>query len=615
MKKTLTALLAASMLLTACGEKSTSYDPKNYKGYFVKGLDVTTFNYLTTFQAVDARVNANLMSGLTENNKYGEIVGDLASKWETDEKSKVWTFNLREDLKWVKRDGSEYGKLTAQDFVYGLQYVLDPQYQSMQVSMPTELIEGASEYFDAMVAWDKAGRDASTKPDFSTVGIKALDDNTLQFTTTGEGKPYFLSCTLYSCFYPLNQKFVEDLEAEGQKFGSTPDTILYNGCYTMGDYENDTQKVFVKNQSYWDKDNVTFDTVTELGVKDRESTLDYFNRGELSFADLVATQVTAESEKGNEYMIQTQPTATSFVMYLNNECADQNTAKAIQNENFRKALFHGFDRRSDAEMVDPINPESVYTYGYTVPELLKTSDGTDYTQLGDLKKWQTDQQNKDLALEYKAKAMDELKAEGVTFPVSLPWYSKSGNETAGVSASLLKAGLEEALGTDFVTVDLEEYSQTFRQDVAYENKQALAYAGWAPDYLDPINILDTFTRDGAMNNAVDLKGGQYSHWDIPEFDKMIAEADAEITDLDARYLKFANAEAYLLEHAYFIPIYISGMMYRVSSVNEYSRPVAKSGITGYRYKGIEAFDHAVTAKEQEEFKKTWNEKRVELKLA
>ena len=73
-----------------------------------------------------------------------------------------------------------------------------------------------------------------------------------------------------------------------------------------------------------------------------------------------------------------------------------------------------------------------------------------------------------------------------------------------------------------------------------------------PDYLDPFNILGTFRSNGQMNNAEDITAGQYSHFNDPTFDQMIAEADAIVDDLDARYLAFANAEAYLLEHAYFI---------------------------------------------------------------
>ncbi len=614
MKKTLAGLLAAAMLVTGCGSSETSYDPKNFIDYIQSSQDVTTFNYLTTYQAVDSRVNANVVSGLTENNKYGEIVGDLAESWETDENSHVWTFHLRDGIKWYNRDGSEYGDVTADDFVYSAEYILDPANQSMQISMLRELVAGAEEYYQAMVAWDEDGRDEASKPSFENVGIKAVDEKTIQYTTTGAGKPYFLSATMYSCFYPAPRAYVEDLTNQGLVFGNTMDTILYNGCYLLDSFQLDTEKVFKKNPGYWDAENVTFDTVTVIAVKDRESTLDLFERGELSYADLAGTQINAEYDEGNPYLMHTDPSATAYVMFLNNECANANTAAAIQNENFRKALFYGFDRKSYTEITEPIDPESIYTYGYTASNVLTTTDGTDYTQLGDLAQWHTDQYNVELAKEYMATARTELEAQGVTFPIELPWYSSAGNETAGQTAAILKSTLEENLGSDNVTVTLSEYSVSFRTDVAYDNLQAMAGAGWAPDYLDPINILGTFRSNGQMNNAEDITAGQYSHFNDPTFDQMIAEADAIVDDLDARYLAFANAEAYLLEHAYFIPLYAAGSFWRVSSINEYSRPYSKSGISGYRYKGYEAYDHAITTEEQEAFKEAWHQKRVELGL-
>lgn len=615
MKKTLAGLLAAAMLVTGCGgSKEASYDPKNFVDYILSSGDLETWNYVTTYKAVDARVSTNLIGGLTENNKYGEIVGDFAERWETDENSHVWTFHLRQGQKWYNRDGSEYGNVTADDWIYSAEYILDPANNSMQISMLRELIAGADEYYQAMVAWDEAGRDAASKPSFDTVGVKALDEYTIQYTTTGAGKPYFLSATLYSCLYPVNRQYLAELTAAGKTFGNSPDTILYNGCYTIDSYENGSQKVFKKNPGYWDAENVTFDTVTVIAVKDRESTLDLFERGELSYADLAGTQVTAETDADNPYLMHTDPSATAYVMFLNNENADPNTAAAIQNENFRKALFYGFDRKAYTEMTEPIDPESIYTYGYTASGVLTTPDGTDYTELGDLAQWHTDQYNVELAKEYMATARTELEAQGVTFPIDLQWYSKSGDETAGQSAAIVESTLEANLGAENVDVTLHEYSQSFLTEAAYENNQAMAGAGWAPDYLDPINILGTFRSNGQMNNAEDITGGQYSHFSDPTFDQMIAEADAIVNDTTARYTAFANAEAYLLEHAYFIPLYAAGSFWRVSSINEYSRPYSKSGITGYKFKGYEAYDHAITTEEQEKFKEEWHAVRVEKKL-
>lgn len=604
MKKLLTALLAAVLCLTGCGgDKGATYDTEVFKDFFVKTSgEITTWNYLSQAGTVNARVLVNVVSGLLETDKYGKIVGDLAETWTHNDDYSEWTFKLRDGLKWYKITGTdedgknvyeEYAPLTAADVVYGQKWVLTKDNASVCYEMATSTIKNAKEYFNGEIT------------DFSQVGIEAIDDKTVKFTLK-TGMPYFDTVCLYTSFFPANQKFVEEC---GDKWGSAPEYILYNSAYFIEEYQNDTEKILVKNENYWDAASVTIPRVEWIAIKDTESSKEYFERGELTYCQLAGTQPIAEANDDNPYMYRSDPYACSYVMFFNNQYADENAQKAINNLNFRKAIFYGFNREEFVAQTDPIDPTSLYTYTYTAPGFVATSDGTDYTDLAPLAKFKGDQYNSATAADYMAKAKQEL-GDTVTWPVTLNWWYKSGNETAANTATVLKDIFETEFPNEIV-IERKEYASSSRTEVYIPELNALAAAGWIPDYGDPMNVLYTFLEDGYMNNVTEPA---LSGWSLPEFKKLYDKANA-ITDVDARYLAFAEAEAYLIENVYCMPLYHAGATYKMSAFNEYSRIYALTGGCNYRYKGIEIYDHAITAEEMAEFRDAWVAKRKELGLA
>jgi len=605
MKKLLTALLAAMLCLTGCGgDEAVTYETDVLKDWFVKtNGEISTWNYLDQGATVNTRVLVQLLSGLLDRDQYGQMVGDLAAEgWTHNDDYSEWTFTLKDGLKWYKAtkgdDGiytyEEYADVTAADFVYGQQWILTKENGSVCYEMAISTLKNAKEYFNGEIT------------DFSQVGVEAVDEKTIKYTLKS-GMPYFDTVLLYSSFYPANQKFVEEC---GDKWGSGPEYILYNGAYFIEEYQNDTEKVFVKNENYWDAESVTIPKVTSIAVKDTESTKEYFERGELSYCQLAGTQPIAEHNDGNEYMYRTEPYACSYVFFLNNQVADANTQAAMNNLNFRKALFYGIDREEFVAQTDPINPKSLYTYTYTAPGFVATSDGTDYTQLPALKPYNQDQYDSTKAHQYLDAAKAEL-GDTVTWPVSISWYYRAGNETNSNTASVLKDIIETEFPGD-IEVTLGEYSSSATTEVYTPELHTMTYAGWVPDYGDPMNVLYTFLPDGYMNNVTEAT---LSGWDIPEFVDLYNKANAITNDVDARYNAFAEAEAHLIENVYMIPIYQAGAQYRMSNINEYSRIYSLTGGVNYRYKGMQLLDHAVTADEQAEFKAAWEAKRVELGLA
>ena len=147
----------------------------------------------------------------------------------------------------MTREGKAYGEVTADDFVYSVEYILNPDNVSGNLEM-TFLIQGAKNYYQNKLDGKKA--------DMKDVGVKAIDDYTVQYTMENGGKPYFISAAQYSSFRPANRQFIESIPdkdgIEGtRRFGSTADLILYCGPYVMEDYTRDNSKTLVKNENYF----------------------------------------------------------------------------------------------------------------------------------------------------------------------------------------------------------------------------------------------------------------------------------------------------------------------------------------------------------------------------
>lgn len=608
----MTALALAGCSSEAKMTYKQTYDPKNYVDFILSGSDFESLNYLSSYLANDLRVTQNLVDFLVETDCYGQIQPALAESYTTNDDYSVWTFKLREGVQWIQRDGTVYGEVTADDFVYGIEYILNPVNVSGNLEMVFQLA-GAKDYYQKVSNNEAA--------DFTTVGVKALDKYTVEYTMEGGGKPYFISVLQCSPYSPANRSFIESIPEQNgvpgtKRFGSNPDLILYCGPYIMTDYIRDNSKTLTRNENYWNVDKVTFDTVTILAIKDQESALQYFESGELSRAPLSAIQVVAQQKKNNPYLVQ-QPLGTSvYGMLLNNAGryeGAENTNQAIDNENFRKALFYGFESDRYNEIATPGDATTVRAYGFTAQNFVSTKDGKDYTSLGELAKWQEYHFDPQKAVNYKNKAMEELKAQGVTFPIKFINSIPAGNETEGNKAAVFEACLEEVLGEDFIDVVTTEYPTSWFTDVRDKGEYSVFIRGWGPDYKDPINVLNTMTNGSGQINDANHLDRAVTHFDLPEYSKMIEEANMITTDITERYTAFANAEAYLLEHAYFIPIYTSGGSYEVTTINKYSK--AFTGGDSTRYLGWEAKDHAITAEEMEGYRQEWEAKRKELGLS
>ena len=112
MKKLLGALLVCAMVLTGCGSQSGGGDQLSvYHDYETANREVTSFNYLGDYQAINLQVVTNFVDGLVEHDEKGKLINALAESYEKNDDATVWTFKLKDGIKWLKRDGSEYAHI------------------------------------------------------------------------------------------------------------------------------------------------------------------------------------------------------------------------------------------------------------------------------------------------------------------------------------------------------------------------------------------------------------------------------------------------------------------------------------------------------------------------
>lgn len=590
MKRALSIALCA-LLMTACLTGAGMAEEKALNTLY--SSEISTLNYLTTSTTKDFAISANVIDTLVEYDRYGNIQPSLAEKWEMSEDGLTWTFHLRRDAVWVNAKGEVQANVTANDFVSAAKYLLDDKNASSTADLFYSVIAGAEAYYESTVPAAE-GEAAKTPVDFETVGVKALDEYTLQYTLAYPCA-YFESMMTYVCFMPVYGPFLEE---KGDRFGVADDenSILYCGAYILSEFKPQEVRVLSKNPAYWDKDNVKIDTIRSTFNKEASSIgAEMYKRGEIDSASIdVTTAASWLKDPETEKLIR-PVRQTSFYSYfycLNFDAnfdeayEPENWTKAVNNEAFRKSLYHGLDRVKAMLITEPDNPESII-FNTIVPTNYATLDGIDYTLVGDLKpitELGTGTFDAEKALAFKAQAIEELTAAGATFPVKI--LLKYNPRVSGWDSECLviEQQLEALLGTDYIDVIVEAGpADGFLSEVRRSGNYALLKCNWGPDYADPQTFTDPF-RKGNNYSFIDKSADTEA---LDYYYGLVEAAKAEAFDLTVRYETFAKAEAFLIDHAYVIPFGFGNGGYVASRIDPFTSQFAPYGFTNERYKGSE----------------------------
>ena len=622
-------VLATGILLSACGQSNT--DTSTYSSTF--SANPTTFNYLLDYYADNTAVITNLVDGLLENDSYGNLVPALAEDWSVSSDGLTYTYKLRKDAKWYTADGEEYAPVKAQDFVAGIKYAADKKGQAMDLIQNS--IKGLNDYVTGVTN------------DFSTVGVKALDDYTVEYTLT-RPEPYWNSKTTNSILFPVNEEF---LKSKDKDFGTlTPDSILYNGPYLLKDFTSKSSIEYVKNPHYYDHDKVTIEKVklAYFDGSDQEMTIRNFESGAYSLAGVYpnSSNYAKTKEKYQDNIVYSLQDKTSWYFNFNvNRKAYNHTAKttdeqkkstqtAILNKNFRQALNFAIDRTAYSAQSNGqeaatktlrntlVPPTFVQVGDKSFGEVVSSKlvqYGTEWSGIN-LADAQDGYFNKEKAQAKFAEAKTELEAQGVTFPIHLDIPVDQTNKNAVSGMNSLKQTLETVLGSDNVVIDVQQLSTDDFGNVAFlaPNPAArdydLNFDGWVGDYQDPSTYLDPFNAEDGFYLKIfglDAKEDQelIKSLGLDTYTKLLKEADAENQDVAKRYEKYAEAQAWMIDNSLIMSTMSNGGTASVTKVTPFTRAYSLVGIKGdgNNYKYMRLQKDPVTKKQFDEAKAKWEE--------
>lgn len=490
-------------------QKATDYLKE--KGYTLKDTynmgyasDPKTWDALATSRSADSEAIVNTYDGLVEYDNENEIKPALAESWEVSEDGKTYTFHIRQGAKWVDAQGREVADVKADDFVAGMQHMLDAG--------------GGLEYLVENIIVNALEYNTGDVTDFAEVGVKATDDNTVVYTLC-QPISYFITMLGYNVFAPMSRTYFESkggvfgkddykaaVDAGTMKYGQTVNDIAYCGPYTVTNYTAENTIVFQANPTYWNKDNITIKTLTWKFNDGKDPTKAYEDTkaGTLDGCGLSSASLEACKADGNfeKYCTVSDTDATSFVLFLNlnrNAYANFNdetkavstmtddqkkrTDAAMLNVHFRRAIGMGLDiatyngqvvgeelklnsvRNSytpgnfvalEEDVTVEINGESkTFAKGTYYGEIMQAQIDADGVKI---KVWDAENQTSDgfagwhnpaNAYEELQQAITELKEFGVEISkdnpivMDLPYYS--GADIYTNRAQTLKQSVEEAL--------------------------------------------------------------------------------------------------------------------------------------------------------------------------
>ncbi len=601
--------------------------------------EISSMNYLIEGATNEQTVGANVIDTLVEYDSFGELIPGLAETWEVSEDGLTWTFHLRKGVKWYDHTGAEKAEVTAHDFVSAAKYVCDPQNESGTDYMILDLIDGAADYYEKVSEYygtlaEGDEKDASQSgADFETVGVKAVDDYTLEYKTV-DSYPFFPTCLTYVCYMPAYGPLLDELKSD---FGTAADRMYYNGAYIVTRYDPQVGRTYEKNFLNWDADNVH---ITKLDMTYNAEAVTIAPtmvlREEIDYSSISNNILDEWKANYSEYLSKGRAIPDYSYFYCfnfraaggsqerlpiweSNGWEPENWDKAVSNANFRHAVMSAFDRDYSMYALEPDAEVRKSVTQHTITPMTFTNvDGTDYANLPEFDNVKEHFFNPEKALEYKEKAVAELEEMGVTLPVKMVLSYRSDTSDWEQECVLLKQQLEEVLGKDFI--DCELYggpADSFLRQVRRNGMYGFMRCNWGADYEDPSTWAQPFAIDDTIREVDNVvEANSYNDMDVAlveeneltpilkDYYAKVEEA-RKIADTLPRYKAFAEAEAMLIENAIVIPYFIYPSSYVATKINIFDGQYAPCGVSNLRYKGQKVSEKFITMDEYTERYDAW----------
>ena len=630
-----------------------------YKSYY--DVDISTFNYLLSNEYQEMIRVANLIDGLVEHDKYGNIVPSIASSWSSEiiNDKQVWTFNLKNNVYWSDYEGNKYALVTAHDFVTSLKYILNYSSNSENYYLASYLIENGENYYNGTLIknhslnliekkirelesndpnnqlpyyknikniFDKCNSNNNCTTNFDDVGIKAIDDFTLQYTLS-KPVPYFLSTLTHYSFLPANESFIN--EVGFNNFGSNKKNLLYNGCYLLKEYFHSSRLEYIKNPNYWDKDNVFIDKlIFTKALNYRTANYDRLSyesgnitEFSLSQLDTVGWEKYVIGDNGEGTKYSPVGTNTYFSNEINNFISyylvfNQNRVNfeytsltkneldianaALKNKNFRRALIYGLSKESY------VKDENVVSLFSLVPEGFISYNGKDYSKYfidNYIRENNTEPEtaieklnkdsfyNKEKSNYYLELAFSELNLSSNQLPVKIE-YTYYFNEAQTIKDknmidnwNRILNGCLDSSNCNYDKIEIvynssitsvSDYSDAF-----YNQEYGITAIGLYPDFNDPTAYLKAFSTTGEMHEYINHNNFEIDDR-LNEIDQYYSDAD-----LDMRYTLASLLEYDIIfDEALALPVCLEAAKTQivVSDLIPYQRMKASYGLSQFKFK-------------------------------
>lgn len=610
--------------------------------------EVNTMNYLVSGTTYELVVGANTIDSLVENDTYGNILPCGAESWEVSEDGLTWTFHLRAGQYWYDADGNQKDPVTANDYVAAARYVCDSamdsnnsylmdgwivnaseliNYTAAQLAEPVEQGTEAGEDQDIVVDangilyegsdWNEETEKYDTWTEIPAVtpedlGVEAVDDLTLVYHMV-KPRPYFLTALQFGTYWPAPASLLAEL---GENYGLDNYSMWFNGAYILSEFKPQEKRIYTKNVNNWDAEHIYIERIEQI-CNTEAATLEpeMFLRGEVDGAG-IGSDIVADwlSDPEKSQMISTTRVTGDYSYFFgfnfepkfDAEYEPENWVIAVNNENFRKAVFHGIDRDGYIAAKYPGDDPSIHKINTVTPKGFSVNNGKDYVFYGGLAKYtENDSFDPELAVQFRDAAKAELEAAGCKFPIKVPVNYNTNSTTWANCTVVLEQQLEELLGADFIDIIVVPYSgSSFLNETRRNGNYALQELNWGADFMDPETWADPFDHKNSYNffcnETLEQDGiNQYTKTEetaalIDQYFELVAAAREETGDMDARYEAFAAAESFYIDHAIVVPGFISGGSYQATKLNGFEGQYAMMGQSSSRYKGQHVYKTAMS---------------------
>ena len=518
--------IAGAMALSGCGgSKSGGEGTKSGDTtQTAAGKKILTIQLGPDVESIDPALNSAVdganyilfaFDNLLKMDKDGKVVPGLAEKYEVSDDQLTWTFHLRDGLKWS--DGSA---LTADDFVYSWQRLVDPNVAAPYAQTVLGMVEG---YDDAIGRPDADGN-TTVDPDPTKLKVEAPDEKTL-IVHMAKPTPYFDKLAAFVSLSPVKKDVVE---ANPDGWSIDPKTYISTGPFKLTGWEPGSYLMFEKNENYWDVDSIKLDGIKCLLMQDQNATFSAYESGDaLMIKDVPTQEITTLKERSDFHI---DPILGTYYLDLNT------TLDEFKDPKVREALSLALDRKYISETI---------TSGTYTPASGFVSEGvTDWNGTA----WQDNITDKSAYINIDdhagnlAKAKELLKEAGYENGVGLPEMVYSTNDASyhkKIAEYLQQAWGELGLKVQVNIVEWKSFTPQRRS-----GNYQIARDGWVMDYNDPSNILELALTGNGNNNA------KYSN---PEFDALMSKAATE-KDPQTRFGYLHQAEDFIMKDTAMVPL-------------------------------------------------------------